>query len=74
MLLVTRETPLSLVHLENMTAVTRAGAVIMPATPGFYHRPDSINDLVDFIVARILDHVGIEHRLGKRWGDDTVES
>ena len=74
LLLVTRETPLSLVHLENMTAVTRAGAVIMPATPGFYHRPDSINDLVDFIVARILDHVGIEHRLGKRWGDDTVES
>ena len=74
LLLVTRETPLSLVHLENMTAVTRAGAVIMPATPGFYHRPDSINDLVDFIVARILDHVGIEHRLGKRWGDSTVES
>ena len=74
LLLVTRETPLSLVHLENLSAVTRAGAVIMPATPGFYHRPDSINDLVDFIVARILDHVGIGHRLGKRWGDDTVES
>ena len=74
LLLVTRETPLSLVHLENMTAATRAGAVVMPAAPGFYHRPDSINDLVDFIVARILDHVGIEHRLGKRWGDSTVES
>jgi 4-hydroxy-3-polyprenylbenzoate decarboxylase len=73
LLLVTRETPLSLVHLENMAAVTRAGAVVMPAAPGFYHRPGSIADLVDFIVARILDHVGVDHRLGKRWGDSPVE-
>jgi flavin prenyltransferase len=72
LLLVTRETPLSLIHLENMTAVTRAGAVVMPAAPGFYHRPESIGELVDFIVARILDHVGIEHRVGRRWGGDNT--
>ena len=62
-----RETPLSLVHLENMTRLTRAGATIMPAAPGFYHRPKSIDDLVDFVAARILDHLGVEHRVGKRW-------
>ncbi|HEU4558137.1 MAG TPA: flavin prenyltransferase UbiX [Longimicrobium sp.] len=67
LIVVPRETPLSLVHLENMTRLTRAGAVIMPAAPGFYHRPESISDLVDFVVARILDHLGIEHRVGKRW-------
>ena len=67
LLLVTRETPLSAIHLENMLRVTRAGAVVMPAAPGFYHRPARIDDLVDFIVARVLDHVGVEHTLGKRW-------
>jgi 4-hydroxy-3-polyprenylbenzoate decarboxylase len=67
LIMVPRETPLSLVHLENMTRLTRAGAVIMPAAPGFYHRPKSIDDMVDFVVARILDHFGIEHRVGKRW-------
>lgn len=67
LILVPRETPLSLVHLENMTRLTRAGAVIMPAAPGFYHRPESIADLVDFVVARILDHLGVEHRVGRRW-------
>ncbi|HEX9938954.1 MAG TPA: flavin prenyltransferase UbiX [Longimicrobium sp.] len=67
LILVPRETPLSLVHLENMTRLTRAGAVIMPAAPGFYHRPESISDLVDFVVARILDHLGVEHRVGRRW-------
>lgn len=67
LILVPRETPLSLVHLENMTRLTRAGAVIMPAAPGFYHRPEAISDLVDFVVARILDHLGVEHRVGKRW-------
>lgn len=67
LIMVPRETPLSLVHLENMTRLTRAGAVIMPAAPGFYHRPKSIDDMVDFVVARILDHLGIEHRVGKRW-------
>ena len=67
LILVPRETPLSLVHLENMTRLTRAGATIMPAAPGFYHRPQSIEDLVDFVAARVLDHLGIEHRVGKRW-------
>jgi 4-hydroxy-3-polyprenylbenzoate decarboxylase len=67
LILVPRETPLSLIHLENMTRLTRAGATIMPAAPGFYHRPQSIDDMVDFVVARILDHLGVEHRLGKRW-------
>jgi flavin prenyltransferase len=67
LLLVTRETPLSVIHLENMLRVTQAGAVVMPAAPGFYHRPTRIEELVDFIVARVLDHVGVAHMLGKRW-------
>jgi 4-hydroxy-3-polyprenylbenzoate decarboxylase len=67
LILVPRETPLSLIHLENMTRLTRAGATIMPAAPGFYHRPQSIDDMVDFVVARILDHLEVDHRLGKRW-------
>jgi 4-hydroxy-3-polyprenylbenzoate decarboxylase len=67
LILVPRETPLSLIHLENMTRLTRAGATIMPAAPGFYHRPQSIDDMLDFVVARILDHLGVDHRLGKRW-------
>jgi 4-hydroxy-3-polyprenylbenzoate decarboxylase len=70
LLLVPRETPLSLVHLENLTAVTRAGAIVMPAAPGFYHRPTTIDHLVDFIVARVLDHLHVEHTLGHRWGGD----
>ncbi len=68
LLLVPRETPLSLVHLENMIAVTRAGAIVLPAAPGFYHQPQQINELVDFIVARILDQLEIEHSIGRRWG------
>jgi 4-hydroxy-3-polyprenylbenzoate decarboxylase len=67
LILVPRETPLSLVHLENMTRLTRAGATILPAAPGFYHRPESIGDLVDFVVARILDHLEVEHAVGRRW-------
>ncbi len=67
LVLVPRETPLSQVHLRNMLEVTRAGAVVMPAAPGFYGRPDSIDELVDFIVARVLDHMHIEHQVGKRW-------
>lgn len=70
LILVPRETPLSLIHLENLTAVTRAGAVVIPAAPGFYHRPTDIADLVDFIVARILDQLGIEHTIGRRWGEE----
>ncbi len=69
LLLVPRETPLSLVHLENLTAVTRAGAVVVPAAPGFYHAPQKISDLVDFVVARVLDQFDIEHTVGRRWGD-----
>lgn len=67
LLLVTRETPLSAIHLENMLRVTRAGAVVMPAAPGFYHRPSDISQLVDFIVARILDHLSVPHTLVGRW-------
>jgi 4-hydroxy-3-polyprenylbenzoate decarboxylase len=70
--LVPRETPLSLIHLENLTQVTRAGATVIPAAPGFYHKPASIDDLVDFIVARILDHLDVEHTLGKRWGGEVA--
>lgn len=73
LLLVPRETPLSAIHLENMLRVTRAGAVVMPAAPGFYHRPTSVDDLVNFIVARVLDHLGVPHRLVARWGSDAAE-
>ena len=68
LILVPRETPLSRIHLENMLRVTTAGAVVLPASPGYYHRPSTIADLVDFVVARILDHVGVAHTLGSRWG------
>lgn len=68
LLLVPRETPLSEIHLENLLRVTRAGAVVIPAAPGFYHRPTTIAELVDFVVARVLDQVGLEHTLGRRWG------
>ena len=67
LVLVPRETPLSLVHLRNMTAVTEAGAIVVPASPGFYHRPTTIEQLVDFVVARVLDQLGVAHRLGKPW-------
>ena len=73
LVLVPRETPLSAIHLENMLRVTRAGAVVMPASPGFYHRPGGVDDLVNFIVARVLDHFGVPHRLVARWGSDTAE-
>jgi 4-hydroxy-3-polyprenylbenzoate decarboxylase len=69
LVLVPRETPYSAIHLENMLRVTRAGAVVLPASPGFYHRPTSIADMVDFVVARVLDHLDVEHSLGKRWGE-----
>jgi 4-hydroxy-3-polyprenylbenzoate decarboxylase len=70
LILVPRETPLSLVHLENMAAVTRAGAVVLPAMPGWYHRPRTLDDLIDFVVARICDQLGVEHELSGRWGGD----
>jgi 4-hydroxy-3-polyprenylbenzoate decarboxylase len=68
LILVPRETPLSAIHLGNMLRLARAGAVVMPASPGFYHRPQKIEDVVDFIVARILDHLGVEQNLARRWG------
>jgi flavin prenyltransferase len=70
LILVPRETPLSAIHLENMLRLTRAGVVIMPAAPGFYHRPKQVSDLVDFMVARMLDQLGVEQTLVKRWEGD----
>lgn len=67
LVLVPRESPLSAIHLGNMLRLARAGAVILPAAPGFYHRPKRIDDLVDFVVARILDHLDVEHSLAPRW-------
>lgn len=67
LVLVPRETPLSLVHLRNLTALTEAGAVILPAAPGFYHRPASVNDLIDFVVQRILDQFELDIPLVPRW-------
>ncbi len=66
LVVVPRETPYSDIHLENMLRLTRAGAVVMPASPGFYHRPQRIEDLVDFVVGRIMDHVGVTHEM-PRW-------
>lgn len=68
LVVVPRETPYSEIHLDNMLRLTRAGAIVMPASPGFYHRPKRIEELVDFVVARILDHVDVAHEL-PRWGD-----
>ncbi len=67
LVLVPRETPYSVIHLENMLRVTRAGAIVLPASPGFYHRPQRVDELVDFVVARVLSHLGVEHDLGPRW-------
>lgn len=67
LVLVPRETPLSLVHLRNMTAAAEAGAVVLPAAPGFYYRPKQISELVDFIVQRIVDHFGLEIKLTAPW-------
>lgn len=70
LVLVPRETPLSVIQLENMTRVSHAGATVMPSMPGFYHQPQSIADLVDFVVARICDHLRVPHTLMQRWGKD----
>lgn len=68
LILVPRETPFSAIHLENMLKLARLGAVILPANPGFYHHPASVQDLVDFVAARILDHLEVPHQLMARWG------
>jgi 4-hydroxy-3-polyprenylbenzoate decarboxylase len=70
LILVPRETPFSAIHLENMLRLARMGAVILPPNPGFYHEPHTLDDLVNFIVARILDQLGIAHELVRRWGDE----
>ncbi len=69
LILVPREMPFSAIHLENMLKLSHAGAVIMPPNPGFYHHPQSVQDMVDFVVARILDHLQVEHELVKKWGE-----
>ncbi|MBF0308935.1 MAG: UbiX family flavin prenyltransferase [Magnetococcales bacterium] len=69
LILVPRETPFSSIHLENMLKLSQSGAVVLPAAPGFYHRPASVAQLVDFIVGRILDHLGRRHDLSLRWGE-----
>ena len=69
LILVPRETPFSDIHLENMLKLSRMGAVILPANPGFYNKPQSVEDVIDFMVARILDHLGIKQNLQPRWGE-----
>jgi flavin prenyltransferase len=68
LILVPRETPFSVIHLENMLKLARSGAIILPANPGFYHHPGKVEDIVDFVVARVLDHLGVAHALMPRWG------
>lgn len=70
LVLVPRETPLSVIQLENMTRASQAGATVMPSMPGFYHQPQSVADLVDFVVARICDHLHVPVRLMQRWGEE----
>lgn len=74
LVLVPRETPFSVLHLENMLRLARAGAVILPANPGFYHHPAGVDDIVDFVVARVLDQLGIANTLMQRWGDPPQET
>ena len=74
LVLVPRETPLSVIHLDNMSRLAHAGAVILPPSPGFYTHPKSVDDLVDFIVARILDQLRVPHALVPRWGDAPPET
>jgi 4-hydroxy-3-polyprenylbenzoate decarboxylase len=69
LILVPRETPLSAIHLENMLRLARAGAVILPPSPGFYHHPQTVADVVDFVVARVLDQLAVPHALMRRWGE-----
>jgi len=68
LVLVPRETPFSAIHLENMLRLARAGAVILPPSPGFYHHPQTVADIVDFVVARVLDQLAVPHALMQRWG------
>ena len=74
LILVPRETPLSLIQIDNMRRAAEAGAVILPAMPGWYHGVRDVSDLVDFVVARILDQLGVPHQLMKRWGSNAGDS
>lgn len=72
LILVPRESPYSAIHLEHMLKLTQMGATIMPASPGFYHNPQSVEDMVDFMVARVLDHLGVEQTMVSKWGSDRL--
>jgi flavin prenyltransferase len=74
LILVPRETPLSLIHLRNLVTVTEAGAVVIPAAPGFYHRPTKVEELVDFIVQRVLDQLGLDIEIARRWTGGSEET
>lgn len=69
LVIVPRETPFSAIHLENLLKLSRVGVTVLPAAPGFYGKPQRVDDLVNFVVARVLDHLDVEHRLGLRWGE-----
>jgi len=69
LIVVHREMPLSSIHLQHLLTLSQLGVVVMPASPGFYQRPESVSDMIDFVVARVLDHLGIAHQLMQRWGD-----
>jgi len=73
LIVVPRETPFSAIHLDNLLRLARAGVVVLPANPGFYHRPNTVGEIVDFIVARVLDQLGVAHDLGPRWGQERDE-
>jgi len=70
LVIVPRETPFSVIHLENMLRLAKAGAVILPPNPGFYHHPSDLRGVIDFVVARILDQIGVAHSLMPRWGEE----
>lgn len=73
LVMVVRETPLSLVHLRTLTLLAEAGAVILPAMPGFYHKPENVGDLVDYVIGKVFDSLDIDHRLFPRWGEGDEE-
>ena len=73
LIIVPREAPYATVHLENMARLSGWGTVVIPASPGFYNHPTSIDDMVDFVIARILDQIGLEHTIGKRWTGEELD-